>query len=97
MTGLHRLQEEDPALAVHRDDETHQTVLSGHGRDPPPGRPANGWHASSTSRSSSEELKIPYRETISEHRRGRGAPQEADRRPRPVRRRAHPHRAARAR
>jgi elongation factor G len=31
MTALHRLQEEDPALAVRRDDETHQTILSGMG------------------------------------------------------------------
>ena len=31
MTSLHRLQEEDPALAVRRDDETHQTLLSGTG------------------------------------------------------------------
>ncbi|MHB8328861.1 MAG: elongation factor G [Acidimicrobiales bacterium] len=31
MTGLHRLQEEDPALAVERVDETHQTILRGTG------------------------------------------------------------------
>ena len=31
MTALHRLQEEDPALSVHRDDETHQTLLGGMG------------------------------------------------------------------
>ena len=31
MTALHRLQEEDPALAVRRDDETHQTLLGGMG------------------------------------------------------------------
>ncbi|HVM65143.1 MAG TPA: elongation factor G [Acidimicrobiales bacterium] len=31
MTALHRLRDEDPALAVRRDDETHQTVLSGMG------------------------------------------------------------------
>src|SRR5205085_4725114 len=31
MTGIHRLQEEDVALQVRRDDETHQTVLSGMG------------------------------------------------------------------
>src|SRR5947208_12384782 len=31
MTGLHRLQDEDPALRVRRDDETHQTLLSGMG------------------------------------------------------------------
>jgi elongation factor G len=31
MTAIHRLQEEDLALTVRRDDETHQTVLSGMG------------------------------------------------------------------
>ncbi|HZQ59420.1 MAG TPA: elongation factor G [Acidimicrobiales bacterium] len=31
MTALHRLRDEDTALAVRRDDETHQTVLSGMG------------------------------------------------------------------
>ncbi|MEO7556859.1 MAG: elongation factor G [Acidimicrobiales bacterium] len=29
--ALHRLQEEDPALGVRRDDETHQTLLEGTG------------------------------------------------------------------
>ncbi|MGH8918382.1 MAG: elongation factor G, partial [Actinomycetes bacterium] len=31
MGSLHRLQEEDPALTVRRDDETHQTLLGGIG------------------------------------------------------------------
>jgi elongation factor G len=31
MTGLHRLQEEDPVLVVDRVDDTHQTVLRGTG------------------------------------------------------------------
>lgn len=31
MTSLHRLQEEDAALQIRRDDETHQTVISGMG------------------------------------------------------------------
>jgi elongation factor G len=31
MTGLHRLQEEDPGLVVERIDETHQTLLRGTG------------------------------------------------------------------
>jgi elongation factor G len=31
VTALHRLQEEDPALVVERDEETHQTVLRGVG------------------------------------------------------------------
>jgi elongation factor G len=31
MTALHRLQDEDVALTVHRDDTTHQTIVSGLG------------------------------------------------------------------
>ncbi len=31
MTGIHRLQDEDPALKVDRVEETHQTLLSGTG------------------------------------------------------------------
>ena len=31
VSALHRLQEEDPALVVDRDDETHQTLLRGAG------------------------------------------------------------------
>lgn len=63
MTALHRLQEEDPALTVRRDDETHQTVLGGTGET----------HLSiAMERLSrkfgvaveSEELAIPYRETV---------------------------------
>lgn len=63
MTALHRLQEEDPSLRVRRDDETHQTVLSGMGET----------HlAIVTERLSrkfgveveSEDVIVPYRETI---------------------------------
>ena len=31
MTAIHRLQDEDPTLRVRRDDESHQTLLSGMG------------------------------------------------------------------
>jgi len=31
MTSLHRLADEDPAISVSRNDETHQTILSGMG------------------------------------------------------------------
>jgi elongation factor G len=63
MTALHRLQEEDPALSVRRDDETHQTLLGGMGET----------HlAIATERLSrkfgvevlTEEVIVPYRETI---------------------------------
>ena len=64
MIGLHRLQDEDPALVVRRDDETHQTILSGMGET----------HLQVACERLQrkygvavefEELKIPYRETIS--------------------------------
>lgn len=64
MTGLARLQEEDPALALDRNPETHQTVLWGTGET----------HLEVTldrlSRKFGVEvqeipLRIPYRETIS--------------------------------
>jgi elongation factor G len=63
MTALHKLQDEDPALHVRRDDETHQTLLSGMGET----------HlAIVTERLSrkfgvevdTEEVKVPYRETV---------------------------------
>jgi elongation factor G len=63
MTGLHRLQEEDTSLVVRRDDETHQTVLSGTGET----------HlqivVEKLSRKfgveiETEEIRVPYRETI---------------------------------
>src|SRR5437764_2079326 len=63
MTGLHRLQEEDPSLVLRRDDETHQTVLSGMGET----------HlAIITERLArkfgveveTEDVIVPYRETI---------------------------------
>jgi len=63
MTALHRLQEEDPALGVRRDDETHQTLLTGMGET----------HlAIATERLArkfgveveTEDVIVPYRETI---------------------------------
>ena len=64
MTALHKLCDEDPALSVRRDDETHQTLLSGSGET----------HLAIvlerlTRKYSvavdTEDVKVPYRETIS--------------------------------
>jgi elongation factor G len=64
MTALHRLVEEDPSLEVRRDDETHQTVLSGMGET----------HLAVTLERlarkcgvevDQEEVLVPYRETVS--------------------------------
>jgi elongation factor G len=63
MTALHRLQDEDPSLRVRREDETHQTLLSGMGDT----------HLSIVTERLSrkfgveidtEDVRIPYRETI---------------------------------
>jgi len=63
MTGIHRIQEEDAALHVRRDDETHQTLLSGMGET----------HLALVTDKlarkfgvevETEEVRVPYRETI---------------------------------
>ncbi len=63
MTALHRLQDEDPALQVRRDDETHQTLLSGMGET----------HLAIVTERlqrkfgvdvETEEVRVAYRETI---------------------------------
>jgi elongation factor G len=63
MTALHRLQEEDPFLAVRRDDETHQTLLGGSGET------HLGVATERLSRKygvevESEAVVVPYRETV---------------------------------
>jgi len=64
-TALHRLLEEDPCLAVTRHDETHQTVLHGLGET------HLGVSIDRLARKfgvhvDTEEVKVPYRETITE-------------------------------
>ncbi|HEX2047327.1 MAG TPA: elongation factor G [Acidimicrobiales bacterium] len=63
MTSLYRLQDEDQALQVRRDDETHQTLLSGMGDT----------HLSIVTERLqrkfgvevlTEDVRVPYRETI---------------------------------
>jgi elongation factor G len=63
MTSLHRLQDEDQVLHVRRNDETHQTLLSGMGDT----------HLSIVTERLqrkfgvevvTEEVRVPYRETI---------------------------------
>jgi len=71
MTGLHRLQEEDPALVVDRIDETHQTILRGTGET----------HLAITAERlarkfgvevTTEDVLIPYRETITQQAEAEG-------------------------
>ncbi len=71
MVSLHRLQDEDPALALRRDDETHQTLLSGMGE----------MHLLVTADRlarrygvdiETEEVVVAYRETVSGHAEAEG-------------------------
>jgi elongation factor G len=71
MTGLHRIQEEDPALGVTRVDETHQTILSGTGET------HLAIAAERLARKfgvevETEEVLVPYRETISKQAEAEG-------------------------
>ncbi|MFN2607828.1 MAG: elongation factor G [Acidimicrobiales bacterium] len=70
MTGLHRLQEEDPALRVRRNDETHQTILSGMG-DTHLATVAERLSRKFGVEVETEDVKVAYRETIT-------APAEAE-------------------
>ena len=87
MSALQRLCDEDPSLTVPADDETHQTIL---------GVSGEVHLAVSMERLDRkcnvhverEDLRIPYRETITAAGPGRGQAQEAVGRARPVRRRA---------
>jgi elongation factor G len=70
MTALHRVQEEDMALRVERNDETHQTILSGMGETHLAvvlERLARKFGVGVET----ETIKVPYRETIT-------APAEAE-------------------
>ncbi|MGH9017479.1 MAG: elongation factor G, partial [Acidimicrobiales bacterium] len=64
MTALHKLQDEDPSLVVERVDETHQTILRGTG-ETHLAVAAERLHRKFSVDVESEEVRIPYRETIS--------------------------------
>jgi len=71
MTALHRLQEEDLTLAVRREDETHQTVLSGMG-DTHLQIVCEKLHRKFGVEVDLEPVKVPYRETISKSAEAEG-------------------------
>ena len=69
--ALHRLVEEDPALVIDREDETHQTILRGMGET----------HLQITLEKlerkfgvavDQEEVRVPYRETVTSAADGEG-------------------------
>jgi len=63
MTSLHRLQDEDQALQVRRDDETHQTLLSGMG-DTHLSIVIERLHRRFGVEVLTEDVRVAYRETI---------------------------------
>jgi elongation factor G len=71
MTAIHRLQEEDTALSVRRDDETHQTVLSGMG-DTHLQIVCEKLHRKFGVAVETEPVKVPYRETITKSAEAEG-------------------------
>ena len=95
-TSMHRLEEEDPSIRYSRDPQTKELLLSGQGQ----------LHIEVTVAKLKRRFgvdvnlkppRIPYRETIKARDRSARPPQEADRRPRPVRRLQDQGRAAAAR
>ena len=93
-TALRRLQEEDPTIDLHRDDETGEQIVAGLSQihvEVVVDRLKSRFGAEVTLK----PPRVPYQETIRGTREGPRAPQEAVRRPRPVRRLPHRDRAAR--
>ena len=92
-TALRRLQEEDPTIDLHRDDQTGEQIVAGLSQvhvEVIVGRLKERFGAEVTLK----PPRVPYRETIKGKRQGARPLQEADRRPRPVRRLPHRDRAA---
>jgi len=71
MTGLHRLQEEDRSLFVERVDETHQTILRGTG-ETHLAVSAERLQRKFGVELETEEVLIPYRETITKQAEAEG-------------------------
>ena len=93
-TALRRLQEEDPTIDLHRDDETGEQIVAGLSQihvEVVVDRLKSRFGAEVTLK----PPRVPYQETIRGIGQGARAPQEAVRRPRPVRRLPHRDRAAR--
>ncbi|MFO7589537.1 MAG: elongation factor G [Acidimicrobiia bacterium] len=64
-TALHRLQDEDPAIRLERNDETHQTLLWGQG-ETHLGIALERIHRKFGVAVETDDVKVAYRETITE-------------------------------
>ena len=88
--------EEDLLIRFFRDPQTNEFLIAGAGQphiEAIVSRLKKRYHAEVTLKAP----KVPYRETIRAKAEAPGPPQEADRRPRPVRRLQNPHGAPAAR
>ncbi|MCU1380649.1 MAG: fusA [Acidimicrobiales bacterium] len=70
-TALHRLQEEDPALRVRHEEETHQTLLDGMG-ETHLAVTLERLHRKFGVDLDTEVVKVPYRETVTAHAEAEG-------------------------
>jgi elongation factor G len=70
-TALHRLQDEDPALRVERNPETKQTLLRGMG-ETHVSIAIERLHRKLGVEVETEDVKVPYRETITEQAEAEG-------------------------
>jgi elongation factor G len=70
-TALHRLQEEDPALRVRLEEETHQTLLDGMG-ETHLAVTLERLHRKFGVDLDTEDVKVPYRETVTAHAEAEG-------------------------
>ena len=92
-TSLRRLQEEDPTIDLHRDTQTGDQIVAGLSQihvEVIVDRLKERFGAEVTLK----PPRVPYQETIRKPGQGARPPQEADRRPRAVRRLPHRDRAA---
>ncbi len=83
--AIHKLMEEDLLIRFFRDPQTNEFLIAGAGQphiEAIVSRLKKRYHAEVTLKAP----KVPYRETIRAKAEAHGPPQEADRRPRPVRR-----------
>jgi elongation factor G len=69
--AMHRLMEQDPTLHLHRDTETHETILSGMG-DTHLDVAVSRLKAQNKVEVELADPKVPYRETISRAAKGQG-------------------------
>ena len=96
-TSLRRLQEEDPTIDLHRDPQTGEQIVAGPVADPRRGRSSTACKSRFGAEVDAQAAARALPGDDPQAGQGPRPPQEADRRPRPVRRLPHRDRAAASR